>query len=237
MWRFIARHCANGAGMQKGVDYAESYAPVSTACSIHIVVAITAGHNMTIAIADVKNAFQNAMLPVGQQAHLTMPPYYLQWFRRKYPMVTIEPLAAKADKYCLQSINAIQGTKPTGNQWNKILTNVLEHRKYKQNLVNHAVFVYHSPDKTQTQIICVSTDDFLCIFTHQSLFDELCTSFKKYFKLTTKEGPAELSYLNLSIGQTPEYISIDQTKHIKEIVDSWFPETSNISHHRYSVPN
>eukprot|EP00978_Attheya_sp_CCMP212_P026464 scaffold87114_cov51-Attheya_sp.AAC.1 len=27
MWQFIARHCANGAGMQKGIDYVESYAP------------------------------------------------------------------------------------------------------------------------------------------------------------------------------------------------------------------
>jgi hypothetical protein len=227
MWQYIARHCANGAGMQKGVDYAESYAPVATACSIRIVVALAAGHNMTIGIADVKNAFQNTMLPVGQRAHLTMPPYYLQWFRRKYPMVKIEPLASEADKYCLQSINAIQGTKPAGNQWNKILTNVLQHHKYKQNPIDHAVFVYHSSDMTQTQIICVSTDDFLCAFTHQSLFDDLCTSLKKYFELTTKEGP-ELSYLNLSITQTSEYIAIDQTKHIKEIVESWFPETSNI---------
>ena len=80
----------------------------------------------------------------------------------------------------------------------------------------------------QTQIICVSTDDFLCAFTHQSFFDDLCTRLKKYFELTTKEGP-QLSYLNLSITQTSEYIAIDQTKHIKEIVDSWFPgETSNI---------
>jgi hypothetical protein len=214
MWQFITRHCANGAGMQKGFDYAESYAPVATACSIRIIIALAAGHNMTIGIADVKNAFQNTMLPISQCAHVSLPPYYLQWFRHKYPNIKIAPLASESDKYCLQSINAIQGTKPAGQQWNKILTNVLQFHKYKQNPIDHAVFVYHSPDKTQTQLICVSTDDFLCAFTYQSLFDDLCTSLKKYFKLTTKEGPT-LNYLNLGIRQTPEYISIDQNAHIK----------------------
>jgi hypothetical protein len=114
VWQFIACHCANGAGMQKGVDYIdEAYAPLATACSIPIVVALTSGHNMTIGITDVKNAFENTMLPVSEQGHLSLLPYYLQWFRCQYPNVTkIAPLASESDKYCLQSINAIQGTKP-----------------------------------------------------------------------------------------------------------------------------
>eukprot|EP00978_Attheya_sp_CCMP212_P040147 scaffold216087_cov31-Attheya_sp.AAC.1 len=67
---------------------------------------------MTLAIADVKNAFQNTMIPVGERAHVAMSPYYPQWFRRKYPNVKIMSLEAEADKYCIQSMNAIQGTKP-----------------------------------------------------------------------------------------------------------------------------
>ena len=52
--------------MQKRVDYAELYAPIATACSIRIVVALASGHNMTIGITNVKNAFQNTMLPVSE---------------------------------------------------------------------------------------------------------------------------------------------------------------------------
>eukprot|EP00978_Attheya_sp_CCMP212_P024647 scaffold77789_cov56-Attheya_sp.AAC.1 len=182
---------------------------------------------MTLAIADVKNAFQNTMILVGERAHVTMPPYYLQWFRHKYPNVKITSLEAEADKYCLQSMNAIQGTKPAGHQWNKILTNVLQVHKYKQNHIDHAVFIYCSPDKTETQIVCVSTDDFLCAFTHQHLFDDLCTSLRKYFELTTKEGP-KLSYLNLNIEQHSTYISIDQTAHIQEIVNARFPDSTDL---------
>eukprot|EP00978_Attheya_sp_CCMP212_P031496 scaffold119201_cov57-Attheya_sp.AAC.4 len=206
MWQFIACHCANGPGIQKVIDYVESYhAPVTTSCSICIVVSLVAGRNMKLAITDVKNAFQNTMIPVSEHAHLTMLLYYyLQLFRCcKYLNVIITPLKAEADKYCLQSMNVIQGMKPAGHQWNNILTNVLQ--------------------QDQTQIICVSTDDFLCAaFTHQHLFDDLCTSLKKYFELTTKEGP-KLTYHTLNIEQNSHYISIDQTAHIQEIVDAWFP--------------
>eukprot|EP00978_Attheya_sp_CCMP212_P035811 scaffold158076_cov30-Attheya_sp.AAC.1 len=46
-------------------------------------------------------------------------------------------------------MNVIQGTKPA---WNNILTNVLQVHKYKQNHIDHAVFIYCSPNKTETQI-------------------------------------------------------------------------------------
>eukprot|EP00978_Attheya_sp_CCMP212_P016076 scaffold41833_cov35-Attheya_sp.AAC.4 len=50
---------------------------------------------------------------------------------------------------------------------------------------------------------------------------------KKYFELTTKEGP-KLSYLNLEIHQSKHYISIDQTAHIREIVQEWFPDEAEL---------
>eukprot|EP00978_Attheya_sp_CCMP212_P018612 scaffold51284_cov67-Attheya_sp.AAC.2 len=105
MWAFIACHCANGAGMQKGFDYVESYAPVAMACSICITIAL-AGHSMMLAITDVTNAFQNTMIPIAEQ---------------------ITPLKEEGGKYCLQSVNAIQGTKPAGTQWNMILIKLLQH--------------------------------------------------------------------------------------------------------------
>ena len=49
-----------------------------------IIVALAARHDITLAIANVKNVFQNSMMPVGERAHVTMPAYYLQWYRHKY---------------------------------------------------------------------------------------------------------------------------------------------------------
>jgi hypothetical protein len=64
--------------MQKSFDYVESFAPVAMACLLHITIVLALVHNMMLAIADVKHAFQNTMIPVAEQVHVFLPPYYLQ---------------------------------------------------------------------------------------------------------------------------------------------------------------
>ena len=90
IYQFITRHCANGSAMIRGLDYQESYSAVALASSVRIVVAIGAAENMIFGIIDVKNAFQNTMIPSGQRQHLSIPPFHLLWFRRKCPTVPIE---------------------------------------------------------------------------------------------------------------------------------------------------
>eukprot|EP00978_Attheya_sp_CCMP212_P001980 scaffold4085_cov33-Attheya_sp.AAC.1 len=73
-------------------------------------------------------------------------------------------------------------------------------------------------------ILCISTDDFLCAFPHQPLYDELCVNLKKFFEITTKTGHV-LHYLNLHIIQSKDSISIDQTEHIQtKILSDWFQD-------------
>ena len=37
-------------------------------------------------------------------------------------------------------------------------------------------------------IVNTSTDDFLCAYSHESIYIRLCTFFKGYFNITTKDG-------------------------------------------------
>jgi hypothetical protein len=163
MWQFITRHCANGSSMIRGIDFQESYSAVALASSVRISISIAAAENMIMAIIDVKNAFQNTMIPEDQRQHLSLPPYYISWFRRKYPTVTIEE--APDGRYCIQTINAIQGTKPAGRQWNDVLTTVLTTLKSQRNHIDHGVFLFTSKDgKQKILLFFISTDDFLCVF-------------------------------------------------------------------------
>jgi hypothetical protein len=189
VYQSITRHCANSSAMIRGLDYQESYSAVALASSVRIVVAIGAAENMIFGIIDIKNAFQNTMIPSGERQHLSLPPFCLSWF--------------------CQTVNVIQGTKPAGRQWNDILTIVLTKLKYQRNHVDHGVFIHVSEDERQKMLLCISTDDFLCAFTHQKLYDDLCTNLKAYSEITTKTGPV-LYYLNLRIIQTPASVSIDQ---------------------------
>ena len=58
-------------------------------------------------------------------------------------------------------------------------------------------------------ILNTSTDDFLCAFNDQSLFDRLCTNMRTMFDITTKEGE-KFQYLNLDIIQYKHYFPPDK---------------------------
>jgi hypothetical protein len=67
IYQFITQHCANGSAMIRGLDYQESYSAVALASSVLIAIAIGAAENMIFGIIDVKNAFQNTIIPSGQR--------------------------------------------------------------------------------------------------------------------------------------------------------------------------
>ena len=67
----------------------------------------------TASILDVSNAFQNKNVPIHERFCVSLPPYYLDWFKIYYPNV---PLNKDVGKCFLQYMNGIQGTKPDGKQ-------------------------------------------------------------------------------------------------------------------------
>jgi hypothetical protein len=72
-------------------------------------------------------------------------------------------------------------------------------------------------------IINTSTDDFLCAYSHEHIFNDVGEHLKKYFDITTDTGP-KVSYLNLRIIQSPHGISFDQTEHIEDkVIKKYFP--------------
>ena len=72
-------------------------------------------------------------------------------------------------------------------------------------------------------ILNTSTDDFLCAYSNQTIFDTLCTHLKRFFGITTEEGTL-LKCLNLRIIQSPFGISVDQSEHIERtIINNYFP--------------
>ena len=72
-------------------------------------------HRLTSRILDVNNTLQNKNVPINKRFCVIPPPYYLDWFEKSYPNVTINQ-----DEFTifLQLMNGIQGTKPSGRQWN-----------------------------------------------------------------------------------------------------------------------
>ena len=57
--------------------------------SFRINIAIADMHILTGMILDVSNAFQNTNVPINERVCVIPPPYYINWFERSYPNVTL----------------------------------------------------------------------------------------------------------------------------------------------------
>ena len=86
--------------------------------SFRINIAIESMHRLTSRILDINNAFQNTNVTNHERVCVIPPPYYLDWFERSHLNV---PLNRDYVPFCLQCMNWIQGTNPSGRQWNTLL--------------------------------------------------------------------------------------------------------------------
>ena len=46
-------------------------------------------HRLTASILDVSNAFQKTTVPIHERVCVSPSPYYIDWFERSYPNVSI----------------------------------------------------------------------------------------------------------------------------------------------------
>ena len=68
-------------------------------------------HRLTDRILDVSNKFQNTYVPIHEGVCVSSPPYFIEWFERSYPNVSLN---RDDGPFCIQCMNGIQGTKTSG---------------------------------------------------------------------------------------------------------------------------
>ena len=86
-------------------------------------------HKITARVLDVSNALQNVIVPINERVCVSTPPYYLDWFERSYPSVTIN---RDDGPFPLQCMNGIQGIKPYRQQWSQLFDAVVTILEYKK---------------------------------------------------------------------------------------------------------
>ena len=93
--------------------------------------------------------------------------------------------------------------------------------EYKKSTIDHDIYIKVFGDGIVSYLI-VSTDDVLNTTNNENSFPELKIVFKEHFEMKVQEGSV-LKYLNFRICQFPLGFIIDQTYHIMELVNEWFP--------------
>ena len=95
-------------------------------------------HRLNARILDVSNSFQNTNVTIHERVCVIPPPYYLEWFERSYPHVTLN---RDDGPFFLQCMNGIQGANPAGRKWNRLLDAVVTILKYKKITIDHAIYI------------------------------------------------------------------------------------------------
>ena len=116
-------------------------------------------------------------------------------------------------------MNVIQGTKPSGRKWNRLIDAVVTIIKYKKFTFDHDIYINVLSDVT-VSYPTVFTDDVLGTTHNETAFTELTILFEEQFEIKFQEG-CVLKYLNFRIFQSPLGFSFDPTDHIMEIVNEW----------------
>ena len=218
LYKFEARHCVNGASMEKGTHFDFSYSPTISYPCLRLVLAWSASLGLQCSILDVENCFQNEACDPEKRIFITAPPLYIEWFKETYPDIK---LPKNDGKWVLQTINGMQGRKDAGRNWYLLLKNILEDFGFSMCPAEPALFVYY--EGSESLVVVTSTDDFMCTYTTEKLFSMFKEHMEKFVPVTVQTA-AVMKYLSLRIIQSDLGISIDQTHHIKtSILDKWFP--------------
>ena len=81
-------------------------------------------------------------------------------------------------RFCIQFMNGIQGTKPAGQKWNRLLDAVVTIIKYKRITIDHAIYIKLFSYVT-VSYIKVSSGNFLNTTNNDTAFIELTRVFKR----------------------------------------------------------
>ena len=95
-------------------------------------------HRLAASILDVSNSFQNTNVPIHERVCYSTPNYNLDWFEISYTNVTLN---IHDGPFCLQCMNGIQGTKPDGIKWNRLLDVVVKILKYNKSTFYHSICI------------------------------------------------------------------------------------------------
>ena len=82
--------CANGSKQQKGIDFDFSWSPVIGAKAFRMTLSWAAVKRLTLAIMDVVNCFQSTLIPEEERIVVTLPSFYMDWFKKEYPEYKLE---------------------------------------------------------------------------------------------------------------------------------------------------
>lgn len=200
-----ARLVAQGYSQVEGLDYEETFAPVTRLESIRLLIAMACYLKFKLYQMDVKNAFLNGYLK--EEVYVSQPKGFED---------PIHP------DYVLRLKKALYGLKQAPRAWYDRLSAFLISKGYKRGGSDRTLFIRSSTEGII--IVQIYIDDIIFGSVSQLLVDEFVDHMKGEFQMSMV---GELSYfLGLQVQQTIEGIFVSQSKYANNLIQKFGLESA-----------
>ncbi|KAJ9709816.1 hypothetical protein PVL29_001334 [Vitis rotundifolia] len=171
--RYKARLVAKGFTQKEGIDYTETFSPVSKKDSLRIILALVAHFDLELQQMDVKTAFLNGELE--EEVYMKQP--------EGFPSSDGEQLVCKLKK-------SIYGLKQASRQWYLKFHNIISSFGFEENVMDQCIYLKVSGSKFCFLVLYV--DDILLATNDKGLLHEVKQFLSKNFDM---KDMGEASYV------------------------------------------
>jgi len=171
--RYKARLVAKGFTQKEGIDYTETFSPVSKKDSLRIIMALVAHFDLELQQMDVKTTFLNGDLE--EEVYMKQP--------EGFPSSDGEQLVCKLKK-------SLYGLKQASRQWYLKFHNVISSFGFVENIMDQCIYLKVSGSKICFLVLYV--DDILLATNDKGLLHEVKQFLSKNFDM---KDMGEASYV------------------------------------------
>nr|GEU59640.1 retrovirus-related Pol polyprotein from transposon TNT 1-94 [Tanacetum cinerariifolium] len=195
-----AQLVAKGYHQEEGIDFEESFAPVSRIEAIRIFIDNAANKNMTIYRMDAKTAFLNGEL--REVVYVSQSKGFVDQDNPNHV-------------YRLEK--ALYGLKQAPRAWYDMLSNFLLSQEFSKCVVDPTLFTRKASH--DILLVRIYVDDIIFASTNPAMYDEFAEIMTFKFKMLVM---GKMSFfLGLQISQSPRCIFINQSKYALQIIKKY----------------
>jgi hypothetical protein len=201
--RYKARLVARGFTQKEGLDFKETYSPVTKLTTIRTMLAVAAVKDYIVEQADISNAYLNA--EVEEELYMEQPKGFVQ-------------CGPNGEVLVCRLRRSLYGLKQAGRNWNKKIDAWLKEHGFDQSTVDPCLYVLRTNSKSGDYLaLAVYVDDLISLTSSRVLRKRVIEEMAESFKLVDA-GLAKW-LLGTLIRQQDGTVTVSQQKYVETLLD------------------
>uniref|UniRef100_A0A2N9EBZ3 Reverse transcriptase Ty1/copia-type domain-containing protein n=1 Tax=Fagus sylvatica TaxID=28930 RepID=A0A2N9EBZ3_FAGSY len=198
--KYKARFVVKGYKQKEGVDYFDTYSPVTRITSIRMLIAIAVLYNLEIHQMDIKTAFLNGEL--DEEIYMEQPEGFI--------------VPGKEKKVC-RLVKSLYGLKQAPKQWHEKFDNAMMSNGFRINECDKCVYVKNTT--SGYVIVCLYVDDMLIMSSNNGIIKATKRMLNSKFDMKDL-GVADV-ILGIKITRTSDGLVLSQSHYIKKVLEKF----------------